>query len=456
VIQAVAALVPAGKEVTPMNARMGSRSLARVTGSAALVLGLVGGAVAGSGAVASAGSTPVKARPGLIFPMRSAAAGWGNNYAGQLGNGVDFQIVSPNWTAVSGLSGVVQVAAGDDQSVALTSDGSVWDWGFVNLGSGTAHVSTVPEQVPSLTGITKVATHDGEDLALRSDGTVWAWGDNAYGDLGDGTTVPRDTPVQVSGLTSVTQIAAGGSFGLALRSNGTVWSWGYNGDGELGNGTTDDSSVPVQVKGLSQVTKIAAGQTDSMAVATRGITTLTSVYAWGANGQGQIGDGTSRERPVPVQITGIGVPNVIAISVGNDYSMVLGSDGTLWDWGLNQWGQLGNGTITSANKPVEAEGLESGITQISAGDSHSLALLSDGSVEAWGYNGAGQLGDGSSAFGVANPAPVQVVGLGNVTQISAGASFSLAIHQVPFSFEPRASRASGATGSAGAGTGASK
>jgi alpha-tubulin suppressor-like RCC1 family protein len=433
-----------------MNARRGSRRLVRLTGSATLVLGLAGGAVAGSSAVASASSRPVKAPavPGLRWPMRPAAVGWGNNYAGQLGNGVDFQIVSPTWTAVSGLSGVVQVAAGNDQSLALTSDGSVWEWGAVNLGSGTFHVSTVPEQVPGLTGMTKVATHDGEDLALRSDGTVWAWGDNASGDLGDGTTVPRDTPVQVSGLTGVTQIAAGGSFGLALRSNGTVWSWGFNGDGELGNGTTDDSSVPVQVKGLSQVTKIAAGQTDSMAVATRGITTLTSVYAWGANGQGQIGDGTSRERPVPVQIAGIGVPNVIAIAVGNDYSMVLGSDGTLWDWGLNQWGQLGNGTTTSVNKPVEAQGLESGITQISAGDSHSLALRSDGSVEAWGYNGAGQLGDGTSAFAVANPAPVQVVGLANVTQISAGSSFSLAIHQIPFGFR--------ATGATGAGTAASK
>jgi alpha-tubulin suppressor-like RCC1 family protein len=436
-----------------MNGRRGSRRLARCTGSAALVLGLAGAGVAGSAAAASAGSVPVKAAPGFTPPTRSLAAGWGNNYAGQLGNGVDFQIVSPTWTAVSGLSGVVQVAAGNDQSVALTSDGSVWDWGFVNPGSGSAHISTVPEQVGGLTGITKVATHDGEDLALRSDGTVWAWGDNASGDLGDGTTVPRDNPVQVSGLTKVTQIAAGGSFGLALRADGTVWSWGYNGDGELGNGTTDDSSVPVQVKGLSQVTKIAAGQTDSMAVATRGITTLGSVYAWGANGQGQIGDGTTRERPVPVQVTGIGVPNVTAITVGNDYSMVLGSDGTLWDWGLNQWGQLGNGTTISVKKPVEAQGLESGITQISAGDSHSLALRSDGSVEAWGYGGAGQLGDGSSGYLVPNPAPVQVLGLTKVTQISAGASFSLAIHQVAFSFEPEAR---GATSAAGARTGASK
>jgi alpha-tubulin suppressor-like RCC1 family protein len=434
-----------------MNGRRGSRRLARCTGSAALVLGLAGAAVAGSAAVASAGSVPVKGPLAFTPPTRSLAAGWGNNYAGQLGNGVDFQVVSPTWTPVSGLSGVVQVAAGNDHSVALTSDGSVWDWGLVDPGSKTFHISTVPEQVPGLTGITKVATHDGEDLALRSDGTVWAWGDNASGDLGDGTTVPRDTPVQVSGLTSVTQIAAGGSFGLALRSNGTVWSWGFNGDGELGNGTTDDSSVPVQVKGLSQVTKIAAGQTDSMAVATSGFTTLTSVYAWGANGQGQIGDGTTRERPVPVQITG--VPNVTAITVGNDYSMVLGSDGTLWDWGLNQWGQLGNGTTTSVKKPVEAQGLESGITQISAGDSHSLALRSDGSVEAWGYGGAGQLGDGSSGYLVPNPAPVQVLGLTKVTQISAGESFSLAIHQVAFSFHPETT---GASGAAAARAGASK
>jgi alpha-tubulin suppressor-like RCC1 family protein len=108
-----------------------------------------------------------------------------------------FEVASPTWTAVSGLNGVVQVSAGNDQSLALTSDGSVWDWGAINLGNGMFNFSTVPLQVPGLTGITQVATHDGEDLALRSDGTVWAWGDNLSGDLGDGTTVPRTTPVQV-------------------------------------------------------------------------------------------------------------------------------------------------------------------------------------------------------------------------------------------------------------------
>jgi alpha-tubulin suppressor-like RCC1 family protein len=442
-------MVPGSKEMTAMNARRGSRRLTRVTGSAALVLGLVGGTVAGSSAVASAGTAPAKGPPGLKLPMRSVAAGWGNNYCGQLGNGVDFQIVSPTATAVSGLSGVVQVSAGNDQGMALTSDGSVWDWGAIPVGNAMFTLSSVPLQVPGLTGITQVATHDGADLALRSDGTVWAWGDNVSGDLGDGTTVPSATPVQVSGLTGVTQIAAGGNFGLALRSNGTVWSWGYNGDGELGNGTTNDSSVPVQVAGLSQVTKIAAGEYDSMAVATTGITTLTSVYGWGANGSGQIGDGSDRERPVPVQITGIGVPSVIGIAVGTRYAMVLGSDGTLWDWGLNNWGQLGNGTTADAIRPKEAQGLESGITQISAGDSHALALRSDGSVEAWGYNGAGQLGDGSNGYLIANPAPVQVVGMGNVTQISAGMSFSLAVHRVPYAFQPGPI---GTTGPAGART----
>ena len=193
--------------------------------------------------------------------------------------------------------------------------------------------------------------------------------------------------------------------------------------------------MPVQVTGLSHVTKIAAGLGDSMAVATRGFTTLTSVYAWGANQSGQIGDGSYRERPVPVQVTGIGVPNVIGIAVGNAFAMVLGSDGTVWDWGVNNYGQLGNGTTTPEIRPVEARGLDSGITQLAAGDLHALALRSDGSVLAWGYNGAGELGDGSaSALGVANPAPVQVLGLGNVTQVSAGLSHSLAVHQVPFVF----------------------
>ena len=123
---------------------------------------------------------------------------------------------------------------------------------------------------------------------------------------------------------------------LALRSDGTVWAWGFNESGELGNGTTSDSSVPVQVTGLSRVTAISAGLEDSMAVATKGyVNMLSAVYEWGANAYGQIGDGTVLERPLPVQVNGIGAQHVSGIAAGLDYSLVLGTDGSVWDWGVN-------------------------------------------------------------------------------------------------------------------------
>jgi alpha-tubulin suppressor-like RCC1 family protein len=416
-----------------MKTQRWSGLMARAVGSVALTLGLAAGSATTSGAASAAVTAPVRGCCHLL--TQSAAAAWGINGLGQLGNGTGSldSAVNPNWTAVSGLSsGVAAVSADDADALALTSDGSVWAWGR-NLGTGSSNTSDVPVQVPGLAGIVAVSAGSDVSAALRSDGTVWTWGGNSGGDLGDGNTTPSSTPVEVAGLTGVTQIAAGKAFVLALRSDGTVWAWGSNESGELGNGTTFDSSVPVQVTGLSRVTAIAASVEDAMAVATKGyVNMLSAVYEWGANEHGQIGDGTYRERPVPVQINGIGAQHVSGIGTGFDYSVVLGTDGSVWDWGVNQIGQLGDGGTANAIVPVEAQGPGSGITQISAGENHVLALRSDGTVEAWGDNFCGELGNGTNDPAVPNPTPVQVVGLGSVTAVSAGYYFSVAIHEVAF------------------------
>jgi alpha-tubulin suppressor-like RCC1 family protein len=411
--------------------------MAWALGSAALAL--AAGATVTSATASAAITAP--ARSCCHFLTESAAAAWGINAHGELGNGTGnlYLVTNPNWNPVIGLSsGVVQVATGYAHALALTSDGSVWAWGgngSGQLGDGNTTDSDVPVQVLDLTGIVQVSAGTDVSVALRSDGTVWTWGGNTGGELGAGTTAtaayPR--PVQVTGLTGVTQISAGGNFVLALRSDGTVWAWGANDYGELGDGTTFDSSVPVQVTGLSRVTAIAAGADDSMAVATKGyVNMLSAVYEWGDNEQGQIGDGTYRERPVPVQVNGIGAQHVSGIAAGLNFSLVVGTDGSVWDWGVNQIGQLGDGGTANAIVPVEAQGAGSGITQVAAGDYHVLALRSDGTVEAWGDNFSGELGNGTSDPAVPNPTPVQVVGLGNVTQVSAGYLFSLAVHQVAF------------------------
>jgi alpha-tubulin suppressor-like RCC1 family protein len=259
---------------------------------------------------------------------------------------------------------------------------------------------------------------------------VWAWGFDDEGQLGNNSTTDTAVPVRVAGLTGVTRIAAGTDFGLALRSDGTVWAWGQNRSGELGNGTTANSTAPVQVTGLTQVTQIAAGGDFSMAARTRGfISTLTSVWTWGDNQWGQLGDGTGVPRSTPEQVSGLSVPSVLQIAAGAEFSMVLGSDGSVWAWGADYDGQLGNAaTYTPQKRPVETVGMASGITHISAGVNHVLALRSDGTVLAWGDDEHSEIGDGTTSDDPALPA--EVTGLTNVTQVSAGGEFSLAVHKV--------------------------
>ena len=403
-----------------MKVLRGSRRLARLAGCAALSLGLAGAAVAGS--------APAQARVTWLFLDRHEAVSWGINSVGELGNGT-----TANSALNGGVSGlafnVAQVSAGNDHGLALRSDGTVWAWGdnrIGELGNGTLASSSTPVQVTGLTGVVQVAAGGGHSLALRSDGTVWAWGGNYHGELGNGGTgSAQPTPVEVTGLTGVTRISAGSFFSLALRSDGTVWAWGWNQSGQLGTGTTADSSIPVQVTGLSQVTSISAGGDASLATRTTGFLGFTSVWAWGDNGAGQLGDGTSIDHLTPEQVTGINTPYIASIAAGYEFAVVAGTDGSVWGWGWDDAGQLGN-TPTSdlVSRPVQTIGTGSGITQLSAGINHVLALESNGTVLAWGANLSGELGDGGTASAVG---PVQVAGLASATQVSAGGYFSLAV-----------------------------
>ncbi len=252
--------------------------------------------------------------------------------------------------------------------------------------------------------------------------TVTAWGYNGNGELGNGTEPESNVPVAVSGLSEVTAIAAGGRHSLALLSNGTVMAWGANGHGQLGNGTRGHhSDVPVTVSELSEVTAVAAGGSHSLALLSNG-----TVMAWGANEFGQLGDGSEANSDVPVAVS-LGLPpgvTVTAVSAGFAYSLALLSNGTVMAWGENEWGQLGNGTRRNdSDVPVAVSGL-SEVTAIAAGLGHSLALLSNGTVMAWGSNEYGELGNGT---GTESDVPVAVSGLSEVTAVAAGGTHSLAL-----------------------------
>jgi alpha-tubulin suppressor-like RCC1 family protein len=223
----------------------------------------------------------------------------------------------------------------------------------------------------------------------------------------------------------VAQVAAGGRHGLALKPDGTVWSWGSNGAGELGDGGWGGHrSTPFPVPGLTGVTQVAAGQDFSLALRSDG-----TVWAWGDNFSGQLGRGTfSSHELIPAPVTGLA--GVIKISAGHDFALALRSDGTVGAWGDDFDGQLASPQAGARlTRPVNTIAAGSGITQLAAGESDIYALKSDGTVLAWGDNWNGQLGNGTKTS-VTRPAPV--TGLTDATQVAAGEQFALAIHIVPY------------------------
>ncbi len=319
-------------------------------------------------------------------------------------------------------SPIVQYWGGGRHSIALLADGSVWTWGsdaYGKLGdnqagtsySDTSHDSHVPLRVHGpgdvgyLSSIVAISAGEGHNLALRSDGTVWAWGWNGVAQLGDGTTNDAHTPVQVSGLTNVVAISGRGYHCLALESDGTVWAWGWNQWGQLGTGSTGPTLVPVQVSGLTGPTAISAGYTISMALVSDGTVRVWGTGLHGELGQGQFGDHSY----TPIKV--MGLANVVSVSADFEEPNALKSDGTIWMWGWNNLGQLGNGNTTDQSLPGQVLGLPKMIFAGPTGDRNNCGLGSDHSVWTWGRNYNGQLGIGTADQNP-HPLPVQVPAFG--------------------------------------------
>jgi alpha-tubulin suppressor-like RCC1 family protein len=331
----------------------------------------------------------------------------GSNSYGQHGNGTSGGNASTP-VAVSSLnSGVTQVSGGGSHCLALKSDGTVWAWGWNNfgqLGIGNTTDSNVPVQVSSLSSVSKIYAGSNHNMALKSDGSVWTWGSNGSGQLGNNTTNNSNTPIQVTGISNVSKIAAGRYHCLALKNDGTLWVWGSNVYGQLGNGTNTQSKIPIQIS-LSNVVEIAAGEEQSLALKSDG-----TVWAWGYNNVGQLGNGNNTNSNVPVQVTSLSGITDISTLIG-DHCVALKNDGTVWTWGYNFYGQLGNNTNTSSNVPVQVSGLTN-VTDVEAGGNHCHAMKNDGSIWAWGGNVNGELGDGTTS---SKKVPVAVGTLCNFT-----------------------------------------
>jgi alpha-tubulin suppressor-like RCC1 family protein len=414
----------------------GDSGLSPDSGSASRGLG------SGDSAADMAGATAISAggsRSACALMPGGTVQCWGDNTYGQLGDGTTTgpQTCCPETgdggvctstpspcsltpVEVSGVTGAMAIAVGGFSACALLSGGAVQCWGdntYGKLGNGTTTSSSIPVAVSGITGATAVSVGTNSACAVLSGGAVQCWGSNDNGQLGNGSTTDSPVPVAVSGLTDARAVSVGYLSACALLSSGGVQCWGDNNYAELGDGTTTGSSTPVAVTGLSSATAVSVGQEAACALLSEG-----TVKCWGINGYGQLGNGSNGGPSqcisgLPCSVTPVtvsGLTGATAISVGAFSSCALQSGGGARCWGFNESGDLGNGSTTGPDTcmggvpcsvtPGEVSGL-SGATAVSVGGYAACALLTGGSVECWGSNSDGELGDGAT---VLSPTPAMV------------------------------------------------
>ncbi|RVT75736.1 HYR domain-containing protein [Flavobacterium sufflavum] len=309
---------------------------------------------------------------------------WGFNSQGQLGDGTTTDRNSPvkigtdtNWKNVS---------AGDFHTVAIKTDGTIWTWGGNTngqLGDGNNASMNIPTQIGTENNWKTINAGIHHTVATKSDGTLWTWGFNTNGQLGDGTNINKNTPTQVGTDTNWKDAAGGYLFTIGIKNDGTLWEWGTLFEGQ------PNTTIPIQIGSANDWLKIAAGDRHIVGIQSNG-----TLWALGLNSSGQLGDGTTTNNTL---LTQIGIDTSWkTISAGYQHTFGIKSDGTLWGWGFNSYGQLGNGINDNSNVPFQID-LSTNWKDVAAGFLHSAGIKSD-SMEfcSSGYNGYGQLGDGTT------------------------------------------------------------
>jgi alpha-tubulin suppressor-like RCC1 family protein len=362
-------------------------------------------------------SNAVAVAAGQAFALAVTANGqvwgWGDNSSGQLGVASQANQTIPN--LVTSLPSIQGVSAGTTHSLAYDGNGSVWVWGdneSGQLGDGTtlARRST-PFQLPLFTGAIAVSAGNEYSLVLTVDGNVWSWGGNASGELGRSATTlgPLGNPMSsspglVSGISNVMAIAAGSAYSMAVKKDGTLWVWGVDPYVTIAN-----PSIPRQITGLNNIVAVASGFGHHLALQSNG-----TVWAWGSNGDGQLGNGLPPDQPTPVAVPNL--PSIVAIAAGGDQSLALAADGSLWVWGTYSDPQLAGGdNVAPKILPVMTQpATAAGPLALVAGSYHSMFITSQNLVTTAGLNQWGQIGDGTLVIRRSPVAVVHEGGSGNI------------------------------------------
>jgi len=356
---------------------------------------------------------------------------WGRNGQGQVGNSSSAsQFCTPQ--LVDGLLEWKSVDGGLYRSFGVTTDGCMWSWGRSQLGALGTYQGSTSSPVKVLGGFTDwecVSAGTYNAAGLRSNGTIWMWGYNRCGRLGDNSTINRSSPVSVvGGFTDWCRVVPGTSRTFGVRANGSLWGWGYNQFGSFGDETTFiNRSSPVSVAGgFTDWCNVASGGQHAIGIRCNG-----TLWGWGSNSVGQLGDSTAANRSSPVSVVG-GFTDWCQVVADSSASIGLRSNGTLWAWGRNLCGIHGSnspGTVCTSS-PVSVVGgftdwCRVSISKASTSVSHALGVRTNGTLWAWGYNGFQQLGDCTSTT---RSSPVQVCqGFTDWVEANAGSGHSIGI-----------------------------
>ena len=349
--------------------------------------------------------------------------GCGYNNSGQLGDNSTTHKSSPVQT-IAGGTNWKQVACGVFHSAAIKIDGTLWTWGQNNEGQlGDNSITNRSSPVQTITGGTNWKQVSGGTfytVAIKTDGTLWTWGNNGYGQLGNNSLTNRSSPVQtVAGGTNWKQVSCKTAHTAAIKTDGTLWTWGLNNFGQLGDNSITNRSSPVQtIVGGTNWKQVVCGYGHIAAIKTDG-----TLWAWGNNTVGQLGDNNIVNKSSPVQ-TVAGGTNWKQIACGYLHTAAIKTDGTLWTWGSNTYGQLGDNNRVPKSSPVQTITGSTDWKQVACGYYHTAALKIDGTLWTWGYNTNGQLGDNTIND---KSSPVQTVAGGtNWKQVACGYRHTIA------------------------------